>query len=365
LNRYSHEIINRQTGHCPPGLGIIMIPLSPKITVVIPVHNGAAHIREAVDSILTQTFTDFECLVIDDASSDDTVRILQAFKDPRLRLIESRDRLYITGALNLGLSQAKGAYVARMDGDDIALPDRLRIQFDYLEAHPDTGLCGGLARAFGTRQGLLFRPPLSHGEIQSYALFDSPFIHPTVMLRRDAFLRNQLTFDPAFRHCEDYELWSRAIRLFPCANLNRVVLHYRVHPGGVTQAAWSEMDANAARVAARELTALKLNPDAATLEFHRNIGRGRGVPIGRREELIRVEAWLQTLGAANDQVQRYPAREFRRVVSGIWYSACYHAGPLGAWMLARYLASPHRRARLTSPREGAALLRAALNRSFF
>ena len=337
--------------------------VSPKITVLMPVHNGSMHIREAVESILTQTFDDFECLVIDDASSDDTVHIIRALNDPRIRIIESQERLYITGALNLGMSQAKGIYVARMDGDDVALPDRLRVQFDYLETHPDTGLCGGLASAFGSRQGLCFRPPISHGEIQCYALFDSPFIHPTVMLRREFFLRHNLMYDPNFQHCEDYELWTRAIRLFTSANLNHVVLHYRVHPGGVTQAAWSEMDANAARVAARELSGLNIIIDAHAVEFHRNVGRGRGFPIYRRETLLQVEAWLQTLVTSNDKVMRYPARDFRRIISGVWYSACYHSGVLGPWMLARYVMSPHRRARLTSPREWSALLLAAMKRS--
>jgi glycosyltransferase involved in cell wall biosynthesis len=312
---------------------------------------------------LTQTFKNLELLVIDDASDDDTVRILQSLNDPRIRLIESRERLYITGALNLGMAQASSPYMARMDGDDIALPNRLQLQFDYLESQPDTGLCGGLARAFGTRQGLFFRPPLSHGEIQSYALFDSPFIHPTIMLRRDLFLRHNLTFDPDYLHCEDYELWSRAVRLFPCANLNRVVLRYRIHPGGVTQSAWSAMDANAARVASRELAGLNLKTDATTVQFHRNVGRGRGFPISCRQDLVKVESWLQTLVTANDNVRRYPERDFRRVVSGIWYGACYHAGALGPWMLARYVSSPHRRARLTSPQEWAALLWSTMKRT--
>ncbi len=340
-----------------------MAPLTPKITVLMPVHNGSPHVREAAQSILNQTFTDFELLVIDDASSDNTVRTLQNLNDPRIRIIESRERLYITGALNIGMTHARGSYIARMDGDDIALPNRLRMQFDYLESHPDTGLCGALAQVFGTKQGLFFRPPLSHGEIQSYALFDSPFVHPTVMLRRDYFLTNQLTFNPDYRHCEDYELWSRAIRVFPCVNLNCVVLRYRIHSGGVTQSSWSEMDANAARVAARELSALQLNTDTETVKFHRNIGRGRGLPISRSDELIRVERWLQTLLRANDNIKRYPTNDFHRVVSGIWYSACYHAGALGPWMLARYASSPHRRARRTSPHEWAALLGVAIKRS--
>lgn len=334
--------------------------MTPEITVLMPVHNGEAYLREAVDSILTQTFRDFEFLVVDDASDDRTVEILESFGDPRLRLVKSRERLRFSGALNLGLEQARGALIARMDADDVALPDRLARQREFMRAHPELGLSGGLATAFGLRRGTYFRPPMTSAEIQAYLLFDSPFVHPTVVLRRELVERHGLRFDPAFCPADDYELWNRAARLFPVANLDRVVLRYRVHGASLTGSEWGSMDACAARVAGRELQALGLAADDEALRFHRNLGRGCCFPIGDAATLARAEAWLRQLLAANDRVGRYDRVAFRRIVAGIWYSACYHAGAVGLDLVRRHAASSLRRGRATSLREWAALLRVAL-----
>lgn len=333
--------------------------MSPEITVLMPAHNAAAFVRESAGSILAQTFPDFELLVVDDASTDDTVAILESLGDPRVRVIRSRERLRFSGALNTGLELARGSLVARMDADDIALPDRLARQREFLQAHPEVGMCGGLTTAFGMRAGPAFRPPLTYEDIQAQMLFDCPFIHPTVMLRRALIERHQLRYDPEFCPADDYELWSRAVRLFPVVVLDRVVLHYRVHAASLTQAEWGDMDKHAARVAARELAALDVAADDETLRFHRNLVRSRGIPIRQRPELLRAESWLGSLVAANSRTGRYPEAALRRRVAAVWYSACYHSGALGAWMVARYARSILCREARTSVKEWAALVKVA------
>jgi glycosyltransferase involved in cell wall biosynthesis len=336
--------------------------MAPEITVLMPVHNGEAFVMEASESILSQTFRDLELLVVDDASTDQTVKIIESLNDPRVRIIKSRERLRFSGALNLGIEHATGAFLARMDGDDIALPNRLTLQHDYMLAHPEVGLCGGLATAFGKREGLYFRPPLSHGEIMSYILFDCPFVHPTVMFRRDFMERHRLRYDPAYCPADDYELWRRAARLFPVVNLNQVLLRYRVHPSSLTESEWSSMDGHAMRIEALELADLGITAGAEELNFHRNLGRGRCFPIKRRVELDRAEAWLEKLLTANAQLKRYPVSEFTRIVAGIWFSACYHAGSLGLWMPKRYARSPLQRSAATSFKEWGALFHVAVRR---
>jgi glycosyltransferase involved in cell wall biosynthesis len=336
--------------------------MAPEITVLMPVHNGEAFVRAASESILSQTFQDLELLVVDDASTDRTVEILEGLNDPRVRIVRSRERLRFSRALNLGIEHATGAFLARMDGDDIALPDRLAIQHDYMLAHPEIGLCGGLAMMFGMQEGPFFRPPLTHGEIVSYMLFDCPFVHPTVMLRRDLMERHKLRYDPTYCPTDDYELWRRAARLFPVANINRVILRYRVHAASLTLSEWSEMDGHAARIAALELADLGIKVSADELQFHRNIGRGRCFPIKRRDVLDRAEAWLEKLLTANAHMKRYPASDFARIVAGIWFGACYHAGSLGLWMLKRYAHSTLRHGAVTSPKEWGALVHVAVRR---
>lgn len=337
--------------------------MAPEITVLMPVHNAEAYVRESAQSILGQTFRDLELLVVDDASTDATVGILESLGDPRVRVIRSRERLRFSGALNAGLDAAAGTFLARMDGDDIALPDRLAVQRDYLLAHPEVGLCGAGATVFGMGRGQFTRPALTHREIVSRMIFDNPIVHPTVMFRRESVERHQLRYDPAFCPADDYELWSRAARLFPVVNLDRVVLRYRVHAASLTQAQWGDMDGHAARVAGRELSALGLPVDDDTLHFHRNLGRGRCFPIRRRQDLERAEAWLDTLLAANARAGRFPDPEFCRSVAAVWYGACYHAGALGGWMVARFARSGLRRALPTTPKEWGALLKVAALRA--
>lgn len=330
---------------------------SPAITVLMPVHNGEEFLRASAESILAQTLRDFELLIVNDGSTDRTPDILAglAAADPRVRVIGGVARLGFSGALNFGLEKARGALIARMDADDIALPDRLKVQSDFLRAHSEVGLCGGKVEAFGMLSGTFYRPPLTPDETLCYALFDNPFAHPTIMLRRDLVIRHGLRFDPAFCPSDDYELWSRCLRLFPCANVDRIVLRYRVHARSMSTADWGEMDRLAAAISARELEAMGLPVDGETVRFHRNLGRGRCFAIRQREELLRGERWLHTLLAAGEKSGRYPAKAMRRTVADIWFNACYHAGALGPWALLRFAASPLRRPRRTSARDWLAL----------
>lgn len=311
---------------------------APAITILMPARNAGAYIAETVRSLRAQTFTDFELLVVDDDSSDDTVAYVRAAADgdERLHLITGVGRLGFSGALNLGLSRARGTYVARMDADDLAVPRRLEIQASYLNEHPDVGLCGGRVQTFGLRTGRFHRMPLTREQTRCYALFDNPFAHPTVMVRRTLLEQHGLRYDPAFCPSDDYELWARALRLFPCVNLDEVLVHYRIHAQSLTQAEWGDMDALAARVAARELKTLGLPTDEATVSFHRQIGRGRCVRLADEAQVLRAERWLMELLAANRRISLYPHGVLQATVADIWYRVCYHARHLGFPLVNRY-----------------------------
>jgi len=334
----------------------------PAITVLMPVYNGEAFLRESVESIFRQSFSDFEMLIIDDGSTDQTPSILLKLvaEDSRVRVEGGRTRLGFSGALNLGIDLARGTYLARMDADDIAIPNRLAIQYEYLESHPDIGLCGGMVETFGLREGTFHKPPISWEETLCCALFDNPFAHPTIMLRRHLLKQYHLRFDQSYCPADDYELWSRCLRFFRGVNLKQVLLRYRVHDRSLTQADWTEMDKHAARVAARELKALGLSTRDEDVRFHRNLGRGRCFPIHHREELLNAEQWLGALLGANKRTNRYPEVAFCHKVAGVWFSACYHAGELRSWMLHRYAMSALRRFGQTPVKEWLALIHVAL-----
>lgn len=315
--------------------------MPPKVTVLMPVYNGEAFLRPTMESIFAQTFTDFEFLVIDDGSTDDTVAIVRSFDDPRIRLLHNPKRLKLSGALNRGLDEAQGRYIARMDADDIALPQRLAKQVLLLDSSPEIGLCGTWIKRFGMGRGETNRFPETSEQVRAYALFDCPFAHPTVMIRKDFLDRDKLRYDGSYYPTEDYELWGRVLDLFPCVNIPEVLLHYRVHESSMTCSDWGEMDTKAAAVAGRQLKALLGHdlPDSNIL-FHRNIGRGESFSCLNFEELHRGEDWLIKLLQANSEHQNYGKAAFDEVVSLVWFRLCFHSRILGIKVLQIYLKSP-------------------------
>jgi hypothetical protein len=223
-------------GFSGPHLDVNSAPSSPpQVTVLMPVRNGAAHLQSAVESVLAQTFVDFELLILDDGSTDATAEILRALRDPRVRIVTHQRNLGLVPTLNEGLELARGQFIARQDHDDLSFPDRLRNQVGYLQAHPDCALVG--TEAFATignedRAYRLLRP--GHAEsIRWYLCFDNAFIHSAVMFRRDV-LRNEFGGYPSSFHSEDYALWSRVAASHETANLLEPLLAYREHAASVT-----------------------------------------------------------------------------------------------------------------------------------
>lgn len=311
----------------------------PKVTVLLPVFNGERYLREAIDSVLAQTFNDFELLIIDDGSTDTSLEIIQSYTDPRIRLLRNKERQKLSGALNRGMDNASGTYIARMDADDICLPHRLATQVEYMDQHPDVGVCGSSIKMFGYRGTTVYKAPVGYQHVRAKALFDNPFVHPTVMMRKELFDRFSLRFDGEYYPTEDFELWARAIPLFPCDNIDSVLLHYRVHPQSMTNSDWTSMDSKALSIVKRELDLLGCQASEEQAEFHRNIGRQMSRQCGAREEIVIAEEWLKTLLALNLEKKHYEAHAFMAVVEDIWFRLCFNSSTLGLWVSRAYVYS--------------------------
>ncbi len=182
----------------------------PKVTVAVPFYNDAPYLREAVDSILAQSFQDFELLLVNDGTTDESAAILAAYTDPRIRIItfpENRGRPH---ARNAALEHAEGEYLAWLDADDIAMPDRLKKQVDFLDAHPNVAITSGAIERFHEAEGI-FHPPLHHNEIAASLLLYCSILQTTSCFNLKKIREAQLCYDNAFQRSEDYEFWCRAL----------------------------------------------------------------------------------------------------------------------------------------------------------
>lgn len=206
----------------------------PKVSVVLAVYNGATFISEAVESILNQTFSDFELIVINDGSSDDSEKILNFFNDPRIIRIKNERNLGLILSLNAGIKIARGEYIARMDADDISVPNRLEKQVEFLENNKNIGVLGTAVYRIDKKGSVISEliQPLSHEAIVWKMCFECALIHPTVMMRKN-ILPEEGPYSLEFKHIEDTELWMRLIERVRFANLPDLLHKYRLHGSSI------------------------------------------------------------------------------------------------------------------------------------
>lgn len=209
---------------------------APSVSVVMPAYNAEKYLREAIDSILAQTYTDFELIIINDGSTDATKEIIQSYTDPRIVYIENEVNSGICVTLNKGLDAARGKYIARMDSDDIALPNRLETQVRYMDSNPGLGASGSDIEVFG--EGIephVFTQLHSPEECLAGLIFNSCFAHPTVIIRKSVLDKHNLRYKDEFRGLEDYELWWQIGKYSGLNNIAHPLLRYRHHKGQETQ----------------------------------------------------------------------------------------------------------------------------------
>ncbi len=208
----------------------------PDVTVLMSVYNGEVFLRSSVESILNQSFRNFEFIIIDDGSTDNSCRIIESYNDPRIRLIRNGSNIGLAASLNKGLEYARGELIARQDADDISLPGRLEQQVAFMRKKSDIVLVGTQARDIDENGGNLgvIKKPVSGSSIRWVLLFDNPFVHTSVMFRRETVLRLFKGYNEDFVCSQDYELWSKIAAVCPVANLNTVLVKKRNVAGSIT-----------------------------------------------------------------------------------------------------------------------------------
>jgi glycosyltransferase involved in cell wall biosynthesis len=207
----------------------------PKITVLMPAYNAEKYIGEAIESVLLQTYGDFELIIVNDGSTDGTVKIINSFNDERISLINQRN-MGVAAALNTGIKHSRAPYIARFDADDICYPDRLEKQFNFLEQNPDYILVGSDADYILENNDFLFHFKCiahSHQEIMQKLYFYCPFVHPTVMYKKESVC-NAGGYPPDAHNFEDYLLWTSIANMGKLCNLPEPLIKYRLNSNSVT-----------------------------------------------------------------------------------------------------------------------------------
>jgi len=231
--------------------------MNARITVVLPLYNAGGFLHSAIESVLNQTLSDFRLLIMDDHSTDDSVDIASQYKDTRMEIIRANDEKGLIPRLNQALQLVESEYIARMDADDIAHPNRFQQQAQFLDAHPEIGVIGCAylpIDSSGTPIGGPQRKAESDDEIRWEQLFGSPFAHPGVMYRRSVVEGNHLRYNPAWSSCEDYDFWRQFLLVSQGANLPEVLLQYRVYPGQVSQARRAEQHSNHIKISIHSIS---------------------------------------------------------------------------------------------------------------
>lgn len=205
----------------------------PLVTVLMPVYNGENYLREAIDSILYQTYINFELLIINDGSNDSSEEIILGYEDSRIVYVKNEQNIKLIATLNKGLEIAKGKYIARMDADDVSILSRLDKQVRFLEENPTIGLLGSAFEIIG-KESKTFYPTADH-EIRFSLLFLNTFLHSSVLFRKELCVANNLYFDNKYIHGEDYKLWTELMFKTNVSNLDEILVKYRVHENQISQ----------------------------------------------------------------------------------------------------------------------------------
>lgn len=201
--------------------------LEPKVSILMPVYNAEKYISEAIDSILNQTFKDFEFIIINDGSSDRSEEIILSYNDARIIYnSHNQNRGYIP-TLNEGIGLSKGIYIARMDNDDISMPFRIEKQVEFLNSHEEYGLIGTWAKIINRDE--IMQPCSDDMDIRLQQLKMNQFVHTSVMIRKSILDKYNLRYDEKYYATEDYDLWVKMSNYCKVGNLNEFLLNYRIH----------------------------------------------------------------------------------------------------------------------------------------
>lgn len=295
---------------------------NPLVSVIMPVFNGERFLKTAIESILSQTFEDFEFLIINDGSTDRSLQIINSIQDNRIICLQNLENKGLVISLNKAITAAKGKYIARFDADDIALPNRLKEQFNFLEKNPDIALVGSNVQfLINNKLANISDLPITNEAAKCRLIFNTTFVHPAVMLQTKVL--KTLKYDAKTFPTEDYDLWVRLTKHHKVANLNQVLLHCRLHDKNI--------HLNTRIRALDSLSTIYKHIFMQTFSYSmttENIKTHQTLSLYDKDFSVvlneKIELWLTQLQALNKQKGVFSTKLFNKQLAEIWIRYAYY-----------------------------------------
>lgn len=293
----------------------------PRVSFIVPLYNRADLVVETLDSIARQTYKDFEVVIVDDCSKDNSCEIVEDYPDKRIKLIRNEQNLGVARTLNRAIEAASGEYLARMDSDDLCTPDRLERQVQLLDERKEVGIVFSLAKSFGEGRPIVWRTQTDPEVMRASFIITHDIAHPTAMMRRESLDAFGLRYreDSA---TEDYDLWTRAIEHFAIATIPRVLLLVRLHNTRITKTRKDILNADSNFIRERELK--KFGVPYSEEEFRIHCKRGNAFGLDK-DELVIFRNWLDKILDYNQEVKYYRQDALQQVLAEHWYTACRYS----------------------------------------
>lgn len=287
----------------------------------MPVYNGAKYIAQAIESIGFQSFSDWELIIVDDGSTDETKEIISRYRDNRIYYFKNDRNRGLIYSRNKLIELASGEYIAFLDSDDLAEKRRLKAQVEFLDKHPHYAMCGTWAHLVQNRNTIKkIRLPSSHQDIKCTLLFTSTFVHSSVMIRREVLKENP--YNPDFPLAEDYELWCRISKRYKLANLSRYLTGYRTHDTNISNSKKKELDKLVREILRRELAEIGIQATEEELTIHAAISHASDQEESADIYLPKLKKWLIKLQKHALSSGKYNRSMFQAVVAFRWIFAC-------------------------------------------
>ena len=318
-----------------------MISNIPKVSVIMPVYNAEKYLKDAIDSILNQTFTNYEFLIINDGSNDKSKTIIESYNDSRIRLLNNKENSGLAKVRNKGISEAKAEYIAWLDADDMSHPLRLEKQVKLLDDYSDIGVCGTWVKTIGKKPSYKWRYPTNPDFIRSRMLFDDPLATSSIMLRKKLLIGNNQNFDLNYPPAEDYDLWERLSNGCKITNIPKILTFYRLHENQISNINSLQQKSSVWNIHERQIKKLNILYSDAEKEIHRKLGAW---DFDESTDFAALaHAWLLKLQNANYEKCIYHEPEFTDVLAERWFFVCNAATGLGLVTWSMYWNSPFRK----------------------